>query len=162
MVLRAPSGVPRPAGVARPPRHVARVVCWTNGKPAELERGSGNVDRSLSSTIVTFPGEDAPGTGLRHLPDPQEAQLTGKERHAMRTTHECYEAFPFELHASCPLGVDDSQPTGVSARQLPDAGPTSGPRHRPQPVDGGHFLTDPSLPKTVSSRLRELEIRHRC
>jgi len=159
-VPRVPCGVPRVGGTPTTAHQIGRVVCWKDSKAMELERGRTNIDTSLFLSTVTFPGEDAPGTGLRHLPDPEDAHLTATESHAMRTTNECYEMFPQWLRASCPLEVEDAEPTGVSALNLPDAGPNSGPRRRPEPVEGDHPSLDPSQPKTVSARLRDLEVRH--
>lgn len=145
--------------VHKNPHHVRGVVCWKNGNSAQCWKEE-PIDKSLVSGIVSFPGEDAPGTGLRHVPKPDEPAALPTEQHAMRTTHECYERFPEWLHASCPLEVEDSEPTGLSALQLPDAGPTSGHRRRPQPAEDGCPPLDPSKPKSVDARLRELEIRH--
>eukprot|EP00803_Ostreobium_quekettii_P007660 evm.model.scf_2433.1 EVM.evm.TU.scf_2433.1 scf_2433:2414-3458(+) len=159
-VLRVPCGAPRPDVTPRSAQQIGRAVCWKDGKAVELDRGWTNLDNSLFLSTVTFPGEDAPGTGLRHLPEPEDAVLAATESHAMRTTNECYEMFPHWLRASCPLEVEDTEPTGLSALSLPDAGPNSGPRHRPGPAESDHPPLDPSLPKTVSARLRDLKIRH--
>lgn len=156
----ARSAAPLTRCAHRKPQHIRAVVCWKNSNSAEGKKEGNNLDTSLVSGIVGFPGEDAPGTGLRHLPKLAEPAVNPMEKHAMRTTYECYERFPEWLHASCPLEVDDPEPTGMSALNLPDAGPTSGHRRRPQPAENGDRPLDPSKPKSVMARLRELEIRH--
>lgn len=144
------------------------IVCWQNSKQDAGQAASDDVsstfDKDMVANIISFPGEDAPGTGLRHLPNQQDAILNGhtKEKHAMRTTHECYELFPVWAHASCPLDVYDPEPTGMSAQRLPDAGPKSGLRRRPSLVESERPPLDPVVPKTVAARLRELDIRRHC
>jgi hypothetical protein len=52
----------------------------------------------------------------------------------LRTTRDCYKAFPVEVKASCPLTVSESLDMNTTVERLA-AGPLGGKRHRPPPVE---------------------------
>jgi hypothetical protein len=51
-----------------------------------------------------------------------------------RTTQDCYQAFPIEVKASCPLGTSKSLNFETTSERLA-AGPFSGARCRPPPAE---------------------------
>ena len=78
---------------------------------------------------------DAPNTGLRRMPAPEinrgQAVISAFPQ---RTTLDCYNAFPAEVKASCPLDPATSIDRDSTARWLA-AGPDGGMRHRPAPEE---------------------------
>lgn len=63
--------------------------------------------------IVHYPGEDAPGTGRRHVPLKEEHQRETRgvksiDKHHLVTTEDYYAAFPSLVHTSCPLEITDT------------------------------------------------------
>lgn len=99
-----------------------------------------------------------PGSGRRRYPEvkqPFEGQPRNKGRAspwACKTTAECYEEFPYAVRSSFPLRVDDSEPAGLSAQHVPDAGPASGRRRRPAAVDAEALRHPAPLPHPAASR----------
>ncbi|GAB4820875.1 hypothetical protein N2152v2_007921 [Parachlorella kessleri] len=60
--------------------------------------------------------------------------------------------FPYAVRSSFPLRVDDSEPAGLSAQHVPDAGPASGRRRRPAAVDAEALRHPAPLPHPAASR----------
>lgn len=121
---------------------------------------------------TVFPGEDAPGTGLRHFPEDDdmsdEAEYASQmAAHAKRikqgnfqykSSKECYEEFPALVRSSTLLHPSQSfQPAELDL----EAGPLSGHRQRPNVVD----LEDkkrpriPGEPQSQDILLREVITR---
>lgn len=74
-------------------------------------------------------------------------QVAGpSDKFDQRTSAQCYEEFPIQVHLSCPLPRvydGDKEPAGVTALHSIDAGPPTGKRVRPMPVER---LTNQLLP----------------
>jgi len=116
--------------------------------------------------VRRFPGEDAPGTGRRHVPFNEELKekQTSKnvDGHHLVTTQDYYAAFPSLVHTSCPLEITDTVPSGSTIQHEPDAGPTSGKRKPPEVFSTEPVALDPVQEETVEERLRELKLRRAC
>jgi len=85
--------------------------------------------------ITRVPDHEAPGVGTqRRMPLPDEQPIQSAPLFPMRTTAECYDAFPTQIKSSCPAQVTGPQtPAGPDLAKVANAGPDSGHRHRPAP-----------------------------
>ncbi|GAB4821732.1 hypothetical protein N2152v2_008778 [Parachlorella kessleri] len=95
--------------------------------------------RTLSK-VARVPDCEGPGSGSRMYP----------------------EEFPYMVHTSVPLAVEDREPAGVSALQTTDAGPSTGHRRRPSAVDADARRHPPRLPHPAEHKdlKREVALRH--
>jgi hypothetical protein len=76
-----------------------------------------------------------PNTGRRTMPVPEQSKAKRVPiAEPLRTTRDCYKAFPVEVKASCPLLVSQSPDINTIVESLA-AGPLGGKRHRPPPVE---------------------------
>lgn len=122
---------------------------------------------------TVYPGEDAPGTGLRHFPEDvaEESSETfhdgrSSTRHLKqqrggnfqyKTTKQCYEEFPAMVHSGFLL----QPPQPVRSPLVLEEGPQTGQRRRPEVIDLKD-RTRPRIPgekQSAEEYLRELLAR---
>lgn len=119
---------------------------------------------------TVFPGEDAPGSGLRVFPEEvynEPPHLCDLDHFDMKTTEECYKEFEaLALAGSRRQGPAqapaDTEPAGFTALKMLDEGPFSGNRKRPCNVDeraAEAVLPRPNQEESVAARLIEIEAR---
>lgn len=149
---------------------------------ASLARRASAPQRPLSARAVpkrmmhsptVYPGEDAPGTGLRHFPEdavednlnsatagrqqPGHAKQEREGHFQYKTTKQCYEEFPAMVHSSWPLNniCNVVTPSGL------EEGPESGRRRRPgiSEVDDRRRPRIPGETQSAEFLLRELHAK---
>ncbi|KAL0024496.1 hypothetical protein WJX77_009917 [Trebouxia sp. C0004] len=122
---------------------------------------------------TVFPGEDAPGTGLRHFPEdvtedseddntphrslPSHLKQSKDGNFQYKTTKQCYEEFPAMVHSGFLL----HPPQAVQSPLELEEGPQTGQRRRP-PVIDLEDRTRPRIPgekQSAEEYLRELLAR---
>jgi hypothetical protein len=140
--------------------------------------------RAMYSPAVPFGGDSGPGTGLRHFPEdvpelieeeytPEEIashehHVTDLDAFPLKSTQECYEEFPRLVRASFPLKAHahrDPVPAGEANLHAPDAGPLTGHRQRPPPVNDHPDRSKPRIPgrePAPEKLLREVATRRGC
>eukprot|EP00951_Prasinocladus_malaysianus_P021597 scaffold178763_cov28-Prasinocladus_malaysianus.AAC.2 len=150
-----------PAARGRTPVSVAALSVTASAAAPRHTIRSMDVAQRKRAEIVSFPGEDAPGTGKRVLPplvDNEVSSIRSAEKHRGLSTEEYYARFPSMARASCPLAVSDTE----DKRPLePPCGPGSGNRTFPEIVFRDamddellHEPTDPNL------RVKTVRMRH--
>lgn len=126
------------------------------------------IGKESKSILTEFPGEDAPGTGHRQFPKAHETNVNGISKHLMRSTIECYEAFPLLVHTSCPINISEVKmwTTQKMLKTLPDAGPLTGHRRRPENIErfgSDHTVPSDPLPSSINSisyRKKQVKMRN--
>lgn len=122
---------------------------------------------------TVFPGEDAPGTGLRHFPEdvtedceddntaytplPSHLKQSKDGNFQYKTTKQCYEEFPAMVHSGFLL----HPPQAVQSLLELEEGPQTGQRRRPAVVDLEDRMR-PRIPgekQSAKEYLRELLAR---
>mmetsp|Transcript_926 Transcript_926/g.2143 ORF Transcript_926/g.2143 Transcript_926/m.2143 type:complete len:183 (-) Transcript_926:453-1001(-) len=129
------------------------------------------------TTLTSYPGEDAPGTGRRVLPplvdladvpsssgnSPSLLDLASAPASSHRglSSEECYRRFPGMARASCPLWVEPGPHGGVHLKLDDTEGPGSGKRVRPGHAhrEAGATAGLPFFPDTPQERRKLVEMR---